>query len=169
MVILIHLDSVAPGTTEATTPINSVQSPEMQDADSKSKDEQNTFQTFLEDDCENNNYENTSSTVFYLTISTIAASLLCLIFMTTTTIMCCKYYIKSNELRQQQHYYDSTPGSPSHASSPFNVSMSRRKTDEPVYMTLEDPNSPEGRVLLPKEVFDEFYNRTLSLRRSSNV
>ena len=165
--ILIHLDSVASGTTtEATTPINSVQSPEMQDTDSKSKDEQKTF---LEDDCENNNYENISSTVFYLTISTIAAGLLCLIFMTTTTIMCCKYYFKSNAIRQQQHYYDSTPGSPSHASGPFNVSMSRRKTDEPVYMTLEDPNSPEGRVLLPKEVFDEFYNRTLSLRRSSNV
>ena len=163
--ILIHLHSVKSGTTvEATTPIESVQSPEMQNAGYISKDEQNTL---LENDCENNNREYRSSTVFYLTISTTAAGLLCLIFMTTTTIMCCKYYFKSSALGRQQHYYDYNPSPHSLASNPVDVSLPRRQnTDEPVYMTLEDPNNPEGRVLLPKEVFDEFYNRTLSLRKS---
>ena len=107
--------------------------------------------------------ESSSNTIFYLIISTMAASLLCLIFIITTTIMCCKYYNKSTEFRQR-HQYIPTP--PSQVADPVYRSIERRNDNELVYMTLEDPNNPEGKVLLPKEVFDEFYNRTLSLRKN---
>ena len=102
-------------------------------------------------------------TIFYLTVSTAATSLLTIIFFITTIVMCCKHHNVSSDVRQNQRY---VPTPPSQVSDPVYVSLSRRNTNERVYMTLEDPNNPEGKVLLPKEVFDEFYNRTLTLKKT---
>ena len=104
-----------------------------------------------------------SKTVFYLTVSTAAACLLTVVFFITTLVMCCKYDNVSSDVRQRQQY---VPSPPSLESDPVYVSLQRRNTNERVYMTLEDPNNPEGKVLLPKEVFDEFYNRTFTLRKT---
>ena len=101
-----------------------------------------------------------SQTVFYLTISTAAACLLLIIFFITTIVMCCKYN-SSSSASSRQSYTTPTP-----VVDPVYVSLQRRRENERVYMTLEDPNNPEGKVLLPKELFDEFYNRTLSLRKT---
>ena len=103
-----------------------------------------------------------SDTIFYLTVSTAATCLLTIVFVITTCIMCFKHHSVSSNVRQRQRQ---APSPPSLASDPFYVSLQRRNTNERVYMTLEDPNNPEGKVLLPKEVFDEFCNRTLSLRK----
>ena len=104
-----------------------------------------------------------SDTIFYLTVSTAATCLLTIVFIITTCIMCFKHHGVSSNVRQRQRH---VPTPPSLASDPVYVSLQRRNTNERVYMTLEDPNNPEGKVLLPKEVFDEFYNRTLSLRKT---
>ena len=111
-------------------------------------------------DCQNI-CPSSSTTVFYLTVSTAVTCLLTIIFLITTVVMCCKYNSVSSRATQRH-----VPSPPSLASDPVYVSLQRRNTNERVYMTLEDPNNPEGKVLLPKEVFDEFYNRTLSLRKS---
>ena len=68
--------------------------------------------------------------------------------------MCFKHHSLSSNIRRR-----SVPTPPSLATDPVYVSLQRRNTNERVYMTLEDPNNPDGKVLLPKEVFDEFYNR----------
>ena len=102
-----------------------------------------------------------SDTIFYLTVSTAATCLLTIVFIITTCIMCFKHHNVSSNIRQRR-----VPTPPSLVSDPVYVSLQRRNTNERVYMTLEDPNNPEGKVLLPKEVFDEFYNRTLSLRKT---
>ena len=133
-------------------------SPTVIGVEADSKIEQDTL---LLGDC-NNECHSSSSMVFYLTVSTAAASLLCVIFFITTVIMCCKYHNKSNEARQR-HEHIPTP--PIRVADPNYRSLQRRTDNELVYMTLEDPNNPEGRVLLPKEVFDEFYNRTLTLQK----
>ena len=117
--------------------------------------------TLLPGDC-NNECDSSSSTVFYLTVSTAAASLLCVIFFITTVIMCCKYNNKSNVMRER---HEQIPTPPIRVADPNYRSLQRRTNNELVYMTLEDPNNPEGKVLLPKEVFDEFYNRTLTLQK----
>ena len=104
-----------------------------------------------------------SETIFYLTVSTAATCFLTIVFIITTCIMCFKHHSVSSNVRQRQRQ---APSPPSLASDPVYVSLQRRNTNERVYMTLEDPNNPEGKVLLPKEVFDEFYNRTLTLRKT---
>ena len=115
------------------------------------------------DDCRNFCTSSSSDTIFYLTVSTAATCLLTIVFIITTCIMCFKHHNISSDVRQRQRQ---APSPPSMTSDPVYVSLSRRNTNERVYMTLEDPNNPEGKVLLPKEVFDEFYNRTLSLRKT---
>ena len=117
----------------------------------------------LTDECLNTCVSSSSSTIFYLTVSTAATSLLAFIFFITTIVMCCKHHYVSSDVRKNQRYI---PTPPSQIPDPVYVSLQRRNTNERVYMTLEDPNNPEGKVLLPKEVFDEFYNRTLTLRKT---
>ena len=112
------------------------------------------------EDCQNT-CKSSSDTVFYLTVSTATICLLAIVFLITTIIMCCKYNSISTRVTQRR-----APSPPSLASDPVYVSLQRRNTNERVYMTLEDPNNPDGKVLLPKEVFDEFYNRTLTLRKT---
>ena len=114
------------------------------------------------DECQNI-CPSSSVTIFYLTVSTTATCLLTIVFIITTCIMCFKHHSVSSNVRQGQRH---VPTPPSLSSDPVYVSLQRRNTNERVYMTLEDPNNPEGKVLLPKEVFDEFYNRTLTLRKT---
>ena len=112
------------------------------------------------DDC-SDSCQSSSNVVFHLTISTSTAGLLAFIFFITTLVMCCKYHSIYSETSRRQ-----SCTTPSSVVDPVYVSLQRRRENERVYMTLEDPNNPEGKVLLPKEVFDEFYNRTLSLRKT---
>ena len=50
---------------------------------------------------------------------------------------------------------------------PVYVSLQRRRNNDrnSMYMTLEDPNNPESKIVMPKEVFDEFYN-TLTIKKT---
>ena len=116
---------------------------------------------FITEDCSRNTCQSSSFTVLILTLTTLATGILTVVFLTTTIIMCCKYHSASAEVNRDRHEYI-----PCGASDPVYVSLQRRRENEQVYMTLEDPNNPDGRVLLPKEVFDQFYNRTLSLRKT---
>ncbi len=109
----------------------------------------------------NNTCPDTSITVFYLTISTFATCLLTILFLITTIVMCCKHQHASSRINSTRE-----ADIQSQMLDPNYVSLQRRTTNDQVYMTLEDPNNPEGKVLLPKEVFDEFYNRTLNLRKT---
>ena len=83
------------------------------------------------------------------------------VFLITTIVMCCKYHDISAQVNRDRSQYTH-----SRELDPVYVSLQRRREQEQVYMTLEDPNNPEGKVLLPKEVFDQFYNRTLTLRKT---
>ena len=103
--------------------------------------------------------------VLYLTISTIGASVLCLLFLTTTIIFCHKYHSISLEAttptRSTVPYSD--------GNDPVYVSLQRRQENDrnsicSTYMTVEDPNNPGSKVLMPQEVYEEFY-RTLTIKR----
>ena len=120
-----------------------------------------TSNILLSPDCDKQ-CQSSSFTVLILTISTMGTCILTIVFLVTTIVMCCKYHTISSEVNSEpRHEYVSN-----RASDPVYVSLQRRRDNEQVYMTLEDPNNPEGKVLLPKEVFESFYNRTLSLRKS---
>ena len=102
--------------------------------------------------------------VLYLTISTIGASILCILFLTTTIIFCYKYHDVSTETIETRRPVPSNDGS-----DPVYVSLQRRQEYDrnsicSTYMTVEDPTNPGNKVLMPKEVFDEFY-RTLTIKR----
>ena len=94
---------------------------------------------------------------FYLTIATFVAGLLMIIFLTTTIIMCCRYHYISTMINDGQHLSIQD-------TDPVYVSLQRRSNYERVYMPFEEPNITENKVVLPKEVFDEFYQ---SLRMKS--
>ena len=62
--------------------------------------------------------------------------------------MCCKYCSISPASSRRQSYI-----TPTSVVDPVYFSLQRPRENDRVYMTLEDPNNPEGKVLLPKEVF----------------
>ena len=98
---------------------------------------------------------------FYLTIATIGTGLLTILFLTTTIILCYKYHHISNESRRDP----TRVLTPQQSIEPVYVSLQRRSVNaDREYMTLEDPNNPENKILLPKETFDE-YCRTMTLKR----
>ena len=102
--------------------------------------------------------------VLYLTISTIGASILCILFLSTTIICCCKYHSISTDTTETTRAVPGYDGS-----DPVYVSLQRRQEYDrnsicSTYMTVEDPNNPGSKVLMPKEVFEEFY-RTLTIKR----
>ena len=71
----------------------------------------------------------------------------------------------SAEVNTAQGSFSSCDGS-----EPVYVSLQRRQPPErnSMFMSVEDPNNPGNKVLMPREVFDEFY-RSLSLKkRESN-
>ena len=82
-------------------------------------------------------------------------------FITTTIILCCKYCKKSHEVRAVQRSISCGDGS-----EPVYVSLQRRPEPDrsSMYMSVEDPNNPGNKILMPREVIEEFY-RSLSLKR----
>ena len=97
----------------------------------------------------------------YLTAATIGASLFTVIFMTSTIILCYKYHNISEAARRRPASIVAT----SQPVEPVYVSLQRRLTPEQrEYMTLEDPNNPDNKIILPKETFDD-YCRTMTLKR----
>ena len=109
----------------------------------------------------NNNDCNSTNTVLYLILANMGASILSLTFLTTTIIWCCKYQSIADEINNAQQV---SPDYGNHFTEPVYVSLQQRSACEREYMTVDDPNNPENKVVMPKEVFDEFY-RTLSVKR----
>ena len=98
---------------------------------------------------------------FYLTVATIGTGLLAIVFLTTTIILCYKYHHISNVSQREP----TRVLTPQQSIEPVYVSLQRRSVNaDREYMTLEDPNNPENKILLPKETFDD-YCRTLTLKR----
>ena len=126
-------------------------------------------------DCSSKCSKGNKYTIFYLSVATVGAGMLCTVFLITTIIMCCKYHNVSSEATNAQRNVIIDDGS-----EPVYVSLQRRPEPaiperrsmyykEPerssTYMSVEDPNNPGNKVLMPKEVFEEFYN-SLSLKKS---
>ncbi len=100
---------------------------------------------------------------FYLTVATAGAGLLTILFIVTTIIMCHKYHSISEQTRRQPTRVLTSQQSV----EPVYVSLQRRPQStysEREYMTLEDPNNPDNKIILPKETFDD-YCRTMTLKR----
>ena len=103
--------------------------------------------------------------LLYWAVATVGTTILMFIFLTTTIIYCCKYQKMSSEVISAQGSFSSCDGN-----EPVYVSLQRRQPPErnSMFMSVEDPNNPGNKVLMPREVFDEFY-RSLSLKkRESN-
>ena len=102
-----------------------------------------------------------TNTVLYLAAGTMGATILMLTFLITTIILCCKYCKISGEVRAVQRSVPFDDGS-----EPVYVSLQRRPEHDrsSMYMSVEDPNNPGNKILMPREVVEEFY-RSLSLKR----
>ena len=124
--------------------------------------------------------------ILYLSMATVGATILTIVFLITTIIMCFKYNNASSEVRNTPRNITSCDGSepvyvslqrrPEPAiperrsiykepdrSSLYSAPERRSFYKEPdtnstTYMSVEDPNNPGSKVLMPKEVFEEFYN-----------
>ena len=107
-------------------------------------------------DCSKTCYNENTDLQYFLTISIFTAGLLMVIFLTTTIIMCCKYQHLNGMISDGQPGMVSCNQDTDHA-DPVYVSLQRRSNYERVYMPFEEPNITENKVVLPKEVFDEFY------------
>ena len=98
---------------------------------------------------------------FYLTIAIVGTGLLALIFLATTIILCYKYHHISAVARREP----TRVLTPQQSIEPVYVSLQRRSVNaDREYMTLEDPNNPDNKIILPKETFDD-YCRTMTLKR----
>ena len=99
--------------------------------------------------------------LLYWAVATVGIATLMFIFLITTIIYCCKYQKTSAEVISAQGSYTSCGGT-----EPVYVSLQRRQPPErnSMFMSVEDPNNPGNKVLMPREVFDEFY-RSLSLKK----
>ena len=136
--------------------------------------QQTNTETVISNDCSSECPKDNKYTILYLSVSTVGAAILCVVFLTTTIIWCYKYHNISSEIGEtQQRNIVSCDGS-----EPVYVSLQKRQEPErrslymepersPIYrepdrsstyMSVEDPNNPGSKVLMPKEVFEEFYN-----------
>ena len=98
---------------------------------------------------------------FYLTIATVGTGFLTIFFLTTTIILCYKYHHISAVTRREP----SRVLTPQQSIEPVYVSLQRRSVNaDREYMTLEDPNNPDNKIILPRETFDD-YCRTMTLKR----
>ena len=129
--------------------------------------------TVISNDCSSECPKDNKYTILYLSVSTVSAAILCVVFLTTTIIWCYKYHNISSEIGETQINITSCDGS-----EPVYVSLQKRQEPErrslymepersaiyrepdrsSTYMSVEDPNNPGSKVLMPKEVFEEFYN-----------
>ena len=100
-------------------------------------------------------------TLLYWAVACVGTTILMFIFLTTTIIYCCKYQTISSEVIAAENSFTSCDGS-----EPVYVSLQRRQLPErnSMFMSVEDPNNPGNKVLMPREVFDEFYT-SLSLKK----
>ena len=131
--------------------------------------------TFMSDDCSNECSEANKYTILYLSVATVGAALLCIVFLITTIVMCIKYHNISGEVREtRMRNIATTDGSePVYVSLqarpelvvPERRSLYREPDRSSTYMSVEDPNNPGNKVLMPKEVFEEFYN-SLNLKKT---
>ncbi len=108
----------------------------------------------------------------HLTVATVFMALLATFFLVTTIIMCYKYNSISEQTQRRptRRAVTSQP-----TVDPVYVSLQRRPQStysrrpqstysEQEYMTLEDPNNPESKIIVPKETLDDFC-KTLTLKR----
>ena len=103
-------------------------------------------------------------TILYWAVACVGTSILMFVFLATTIIYCCKYNSMSTEVISAHGSFTSCDGT-----EPVYVSLQRRQPPErnSMFMSVEDPNNPGNKVLMPREVFDEFY-RSLSLKKREN-
>ena len=131
--------------------------------------------TLISTDCNRDCPEDNKYTILYLSVATVGAAMLCAVFLITTIVMCYKYYNVSSEVRKTQTrnitsfdgsepVYVSLQGR-MEPSIPERRSVYKEPDRSSTYMSVEDPNNPGNKVLMPKEVFEEFYN-SLSLKKS---
>ncbi len=126
-------------------------------------------------------------TLLYWAVALVSTTILMLIFLTTTIIWCCKYHAISNEVtppveRRSVTYTSGDVVDPVYVSlqrrtehdrsSTYSTYVTRPEPDRSStyssyssYMTVEDPSNSGNKVIMPKEVFDEFY-RSLSLKKN---
>ena len=125
----------------------------LSDASTKDRD--------LSNGCEVSCPSEDTNTVIYLAAGTMGATILMFTFLITTIVLCCKYCKISGEVRAVQRSVPYDDGS-----EPVYVSLQRRPESDrsSMYMSVEDPNNPGNKVLMPRELVEEFY-RSLSLKR----
>ena len=127
----------------------------------QSRDTNRDSDPILSEGCDDSCSPEDTNTVLYLAAGTMGATILMLTFLTTTIILCCKYCKIAGEVRVTQRNIPCSDGS-----EPVYVSLQRRPEPErsSMYMSVEDPNNPGNKVLMPRELVEEFY-RSLSLKR----
>ena len=130
-------------------------------SDKQSRDLNQGSDLLLSSGCDMSCLAEDTNVVLYLAVGTMGATILMLTFLTTTIILCCKYCKISGEARAVQRNIPCGEGS-----EPVYVSLQRRPEPDrgSMYMSVEDPHNPGNKVLMPREVVEEFY-RSLSLKR----
>ncbi|XP_072020151.1 uncharacterized protein [Amphiura filiformis] len=119
--------------------------------------------------------------LLYWSVAMVGTTILMFIFLTTTIIWCYKYhniYRASITAQRSVTYTSGDVTEPVYVSlqsrpdpdrnSTYSTYMSRvgpdRSSTYSSYMTVEDPGNPGNKVVMPKEIFDEFYS-SLSLKK----
>ena len=104
--------------------------------------------------------------LFYWTIAAVISFVLCLVFLIMSVVLCCKVTTITARPRTARGV---APGVVQNYVPPRNnpetvyVKLQRNSNSDRVYMTLEGYDVPENRVLLPREIYDKYYQRSTSL------
>ena len=119
------------------------------------------YDSLLSSECDSSCTSDDARTVIFLAAGTMGATILMVTFFITTIILCCKYCEASGEVKASKRSVPCGDGS-----EPVYVSLQRRPEPDrsSMYMSVEDPNNPGSKVLMPREIVEEFY-RSLSLKR----
>ena len=117
--------------------------------------------TLLSHECMNScSTEDEHNMIIYLGAGSTGATILMITFLISTIVLCYKYCMISEETRAAQMI------SSGDGSEPVYVSLQRRPEPDrsSMFLSVEDPNNPGSKVLMPRELVEEFY-RSLSLKR----